>query len=1220
MERCPRCGEELSTPHETCPSCGLTLTRPSFASLADLTLPSTATPEPDEQALVKGRVLGGRYEIIAVLGRGGMGWVYMARDREIDKVVALKVIRRELAGDENVIKRFREEIILARKVTHKNVLRIYDIAEADGIKFISMPYIEGRDLKGVIAERGPLAADQAISIARQVASALKCAHEAGVIHRDLKPQNILIDSQGTVYVTDFGIAKSAEAGGLTLTGQIMGTPEYMSPEQAEGRTVDYRTDIYSFGLVLYEMLTGQIPFKADTVISTLMRRLREQAERPSKLNPAVPEWLDRLTMKALERDPENRYASADEVLADIESQTVKLRHRTGRRTMAVILAIAVLGIAAGLFFGLRPSLVLQKTRTYIAVLPFENMTNDAELDWLTSGIPDNLTADLAQSRFFRVMSPERLRQTAEEMGTDIGGLANSDAISRLAKATDIDAVVAGSFARVGEEVRITLKVENARNQELIGTRSAQGQTGDLLAVIDQLAGHTKQIFKLSQQDIDSDLNRGVAVERTKSVRAASEFAKGLNLSYQGSYLDAAKAFEAAIAADPDFAMAYAEAADAYKILGYDDKAASLSFAAVDKAVKFMDKVPPADRTFIMAGHANITHNSAEAVKSYTEFISAYPDNPEGYYNLGLTYASVSDWGAAAQNFKKAISLDPKFGSAHFELGKALISLSRLDEALSELETARRLYEGIGNRQGEAGVLNAIGVLHKRKNEFAKAMECYDASMKIKEELGDKRGMAASLGNIALLYEIMGNKDQALAALERSLEIRKEIGDKVGISNALNKIGQIYQSDGKFEEALANYERSYEIRREVGSKDLMASSLSDMGNLYSVMGRYDKAAEMDSLALVLRTETGDARDTAESLRNISETLIYRGQLREARALLDEASATDNQIGDQRVIARDHQTFAMYCLFRGQPDSALAALAEALKAQESIEEKPAAAVTMYLLGDANLLKGDYRQALGDFDKAASIAGEIREKELAAEALIGKAQVFFELGYPAGMDSVLGLLGAYDEATLSYQFRCHLKEAKAQRLFAAGRFAEASRACEEVVTAIGHEDVRCRGAAGLLSAEAALASDEAAEARSALRDMRADAARLGLRWLEAASLRLLAQASSKLGDGQAAVEQCDEALRIANELGLSDVDYLFTCGDARLAAGDRDGAASYYGRALDGAALALDQRCPSRLRQPYVATKDVAKYVTTLSDLLAGSPGPATMRDYRARFGLK
>jgi tetratricopeptide (TPR) repeat protein len=1220
MERCPHCGQELAVPHEKCPTCGLTMAQTDFAGLADQTLLGAPPAQTDEQALAEGRVLGGRYEIIAVLGRGGMGWVYTARDREIDKVVALKVIRKELANDEDVIRRFRDEIILARKVTHKNVLRIYDIAEADGIKFISMPYIKGRDLKDIIDERGPLAIDEAVNIARQVASALKCAHEAGVIHRDLKPQNIMIDDEGTAYVTDFGIAKSVEAGGITMTGQIMGTPDYMSPEQAEGKQVDYRTDIYSFGLVLYEMLTGLVPFKADTIITTLMRRLREHAEPPSSLNPAVPGWLDRLTMKSLERDLENRYASADQVLADIESQTVKLRRRIGRRTMAVILAVAVVGAAAGLFFGLKPSLVFQKARTYVAVLPFENMTNDAELDWLTSGIPDNLTADLAQSKFFRVMSPERLRQTAKEMGTGIGDLANSEVISRLAKATDIDAVVVGSFARVGEEVRITLKVENARNQELIGTRSAQGLAGDLLAVIDQLAGYTKQIFKLSQKDIDADLNNGGAVERTKSVRAASEFARGLNLSYQGSYLDAAKAFEAAITADPDFAMAYAEAADAYKTLGYDDKAASLSFTAVDKAVKFMDRVPPADRTFIMAGHANITHNADEAVKSYTEFISAYPDNPEGYYNLGLTYVSVSDWGAAARNFKKAIGLDPKFGSAHFELGKAMINQNTLDEALSELETARKLYEGIGNRQGEAAVLNAIGVLHKRKNEFAKAMEYYDASMKIKEELGDKRGMAASLGNIALLYEIMGERDQALAALERSLEIRKEIGDKVGISNALNKIGQIYQSDGKFEEALANYERSYEIRREVGSKDLMASSLSDMGSIYAMMGRYDKAAEMDSLALVLRSETGDARDKAESLRNISETLIDRGKLREARTLLAEASATDDRTGDQRVIARDRQSFARYYLFKGTPDSALAILAEALKAQESIEEKPAAALTTYLLGAANLLKGDYKRALGSFDNAVGMAREIRERELAAEALIGKAQVFFELGYPAGMDSVLTALGEYDEATLSHQLKCHLKEVKAQRLFAAGRFAETRQACGEVVAAIGHEDVRCRGAAELLAAEADLASGEAAAASNALRGIHADAAASGLRWLEAASGRLLAQASSKLGLGQAAVEQADEALKVAGELGISDVDYLFTCGDARLVAGDRDGAASYYGRALDGAVLALDQRCPRRLRQPYVGAKNIAKYITTLADLPAGTPKATSDRDYQARFGLK
>ena len=1220
MERCPHCGQEVTAEHDKCPACGLTLAQTGLAGLSDPTLPAGLASPPEEQALAAGRVLGGRYEILGVLGKGGMGWVYKARDREIDRLVALKVIRRDLAKDDAVIRRFREEIILARRVTHKHVLRIYDIAEADGMKFISMPYIEGKDLKALITERGVLGIDEAMGIAHQVAQALACAHEAGVIHRDLKPQNILIDTEGAAYVSDFGIAKSAGAGGLTVTGQIIGTPEYMSPEQAEGREVDYRTDLYSFGLVIYEMLTGQVAFKADTIISTLMKRLRERAEPPSRLNPAVPAWLDNLVMKAIERRLEDRYSSADEVLADIESQTARRHRHLGRRLAATVVAVAVVGVAAVVFFALKPALVFQKARIYLAVLPFENETKESGLDWLTAGIPENLTADLAQSKYFRVMSPERLLKVVHEIGKDVSDLTTPEAMSQLAKATDLDAFALGSIVKAGDKIRLTLRVVSARNWEGIGTRTVDGSESDLLAMIDDLTSKAKQIFSLSQKQIDADLGREVASERTKSVRAAADFAKGLDYSYRGEAREAALAFEAAIGADPDFAVAYARAAEAYKKLGYDDRAEQLSFAAVDKVVKFMDRVLPADRTFVMAQHASITHNIDQAIQSYKDFIAAFPDDPEGYYNLGLVYASVSTWNLAHDSFAKAIGLDPKFVSARFELAKVLINQNDLDLALAELEKALKQYKDMGNGAGEAGVLNAIGVIYKRKNEFARAVGYYDAAIKLNERLGDKRAMAASLGNLGLVYEIMGERDEALAVFEKSLELRKEIGDKSGISNALNKIGQIYQSDGRFEEALSNFERSYEIRKEMGSKDLMASSLSDMGYIYSMMGRYDEAAEMDSLALVLTTEIGDTRDQAQSLMSMAEAYVDRGQLREARARLAQAGSLARQVGDERLAARERQVLGGLYLFGGKADSAIICLSAALDTLQSIEAKPAYAVTLYMLGEAKLLKAEYRQALAGFDRALAIGTEIRERELVAWALVGKAQVWYELGFSPGLDSALAALGSYDEATLSYQMRCHVSGMKARQLYASGRLSEVPEACDLVTAAVGWEDVRCREAARVLCAQAALDLGDFEEARTALESVRNDAAGYGLGDLESNSLRLLAEAHLGLKRPQEALGFSDRALELAGRLGISRVDYLLACGDARRAAGDREGAASYYAQGLDLVEATSGAECPGRARQAYLSHQKVHTYVRSLEDLLTGLGREAEGRGYAARFGLK
>ena len=1219
MDKCPKCGKPLHADSDVCPECGMTIPQTDYTQISDRTLPGQRPAGAEEQALSVGSTLGGRYEVLEVIGKGGMGWVYKARDREIDRVVALKVIRQDLARDETVIKRFKDEIILARKVTHKNVLRIYDIAEAEGHKFISMPYIEGKDLKDIIAERGALPIDEAVRIATQVLEALRSAHEAGVIHRDLKPQNIMIDRDDTVCVADFGIAKSADTVGMTMTGQIIGTPEYMSPEQAEGKEVDFRSDLYSFGLVLYEMLTGQVPFKADSIISTLMLRLREAPQAPSKTNPAVPQWLDRLTMRCLERDVQARYGSAEEILKDIELQKVKARPKLKPRMLIVIAAVIIVG-AASVFVILRqPKLVLAEKRIYLAVLPFENVTNEPELDWLVAGIPDNLTADLAQSKFFRVMSLERLRQVATEIGKEMAEMNTAEAIALLAKATDLDAVAVGSFVKAGEKIRITMKIEDPSDQELIGSRIVEDTESGLLDLIDQLTRETKQIFALTQEDIDQDLDRALSLQRTRSVRAASMFSRGQEDLHIGSYLEAAQAFEAAIEADSNFAMAYAKASEAYGKLGYDEKAERLSFLAVDKVVKLIGNVPALDRTFILANHADITYNADQAIESYREFIDAYPDDPEGYYKLGLTYQAISEWDLAAENLTKALENDPKFVSARFELGKVLIRKEDLETALVELEKALTFYRDIGNGEGEATVLNAIGVVHRRRNDFDQAITYFEASIELKETLGDQRGIAASLGNLGLVYEIMGKREEAVEVLERSLEIKREIGDKEGIAIGLNKIGLIYQSYGRYGDALSYFERSYEIREEMGAKHMMAACLSDMGTIYSITGDYAKSIEMDSLALALRREIGDERGEAQSLRNMAETLITKGNLADASARLREALAIHTSLGDQRHLARDRQALGNHCLARGRVDSALSYLEEALALQESLEETPAVAVTLGLMGEAYTATGDYKRALANFDRMAELAESLDEPELTADLLLGKARVFYEVGYGPGCDSVITEIRAYDDKAVSFETRCRLGLTSARRLYGRGKYAEALAAARELVEVAGDRYARCRVGGRLLMAKNLVSMGRIAEVGTTLGQVASDARRYGFRDLESEALCLLAGLASEGGGSQKPVEACTEALRLRADRGLTQYKCLLSCGGIKLAAGETSEAAAYFIQALAEAADIYETKCPQRLKSHYLERWHVASQIDRLAEIAEPTGQADEATAFRTRFGL-
>ena len=226
--------------------------------------------------LQPGALLGQRYEILQILGEGGMGAVYKARDSELNRMVALKVIRPDLAGNQAIIDRFKQELLLATQVTHKNVIRIYDLSEADGMKFITMEFVEGEDLRGLMQRKGKLAPEEAVEIMQQTCRALEAAHSAGIIHRDLKPQNIMRDKAGRVLVMDFGLARTLEGDGMTQTGALVGTMDYMSPEQALGKDLDQRSDVFAMGLIFYELLTGKMPYKADSVVASLLKRTQER--------------------------------------------------------------------------------------------------------------------------------------------------------------------------------------------------------------------------------------------------------------------------------------------------------------------------------------------------------------------------------------------------------------------------------------------------------------------------------------------------------------------------------------------------------------------------------------------------------------------------------------------------------------------------------------------------------------------------------------------------------------------------------------------------------------------------------------------------------------------------------------------------------------------------------------------------------------------------------
>jgi tRNA A-37 threonylcarbamoyl transferase component Bud32 len=310
--KCPRCQNDNPEGTRYCGRCGREL-----PGTGDTAASGTATFQTPSRGLERGTTFARRFEIIEEIGKGGMGTVYKAYDSKIREIVALKLLKPEIASDIEIIERFRNEIKLARQVSHRHVCRMYDLGEEWLSIYISMEYVPGEDLKSFIRRSGHLNEAKALGLTRQILEGLVEAHRLGVIHRDLKPQNIMIDRDGNAKIMDFGIARSLHTKGVTGTGVIIGTPEYMAPEQADGRDVDHRADIYALGAILFEMVTGRVPFEGETPLSIVLKHRSEPPEDPQTLNTQISAGLSRIILRCLEKKREKRYQTAAEALDDL---------------------------------------------------------------------------------------------------------------------------------------------------------------------------------------------------------------------------------------------------------------------------------------------------------------------------------------------------------------------------------------------------------------------------------------------------------------------------------------------------------------------------------------------------------------------------------------------------------------------------------------------------------------------------------------------------------------------------------------------------------------------------------------------------------------------------------------------------------------------------------------------------------------------------------------
>jgi eukaryotic-like serine/threonine-protein kinase len=615
-------------------------------------------------ALKAGSIVGGRYEILGLLGVGGMGAVYKANDREVDRVVVLKVIRPELAGNPEILQRFKQELILARQVTHKNVIRIYDLGEADGVKFISMEYIEGQDLRTGLTERGKFPPAEAAAIVGQVCQALEAAHSEGVVHRDLKPPNIMVDKRGKVTVMDFGIARAMETPGMTQTGALIGTPEYMSPEQAKGEEADARSDLFTLGIIFYELLTGKTPYHANTAVAMLLKRTQERATPPIKLDPAIPKYLNDVVVKCLEIDPTARYQKASEIVADLEHHRAPLGLRMprfrivevfpARRTAVAggVILVAALALA-GVLLRYKLSRAPAASATHpvsVLIADFKNETGDPVFDETLEPV---FSTALEAAPFINAYRRGTAHRLAKQIQPATTGM--DESLARLVAVREgVEVVVSGSISRDGEGFRLSARAVDANSGKPIAAREVTVPNKDaVLGAIGKLATPIRN--QLGDTTPESAQLAAEESFTTSSLEAAHLYSLGQDAVEHGQFDQAIQEYDKAVQLDPNMGRAWAGMA----VASVNLKKTSDADKYYKRTLSLLDRMSERERYRTLATYYSaFQHNYPQAIETYQKLVFLYPGDTAAYNNLSIAYVFSLNFPKAIEAVRHAITSNP----------------------------------------------------------------------------------------------------------------------------------------------------------------------------------------------------------------------------------------------------------------------------------------------------------------------------------------------------------------------------------------------------------------------------------------------------------------------------------------------------------------------------------------------------------------------------------
>jgi serine/threonine protein kinase/Tfp pilus assembly protein PilF len=914
--KCPDCGQENPADVIYCVKCETRLARrqpiqePSIEPSEEPAVPEE-TIEDSFQGLTTGSTFAGQYKIIEELGEGGMGRVYKALDTKTDEEVALKVFRPEIAPDDKAFRRFRKEFKTARKISHKNVCKMYHLGTSKGIRYIIMEYVSGEDLKSSMKRLGQFTSGKAIFTVKQICEGLAEGQRFGVVHRNLKPQNIMIDQFGNVRIMDFGIARSPKAEEITETAMKVGTPEYMSPEQVEGQEIDQRSDIYSVGLILYEMLAGRLPFTGNRPLILAMKHMDEALKGPREFNPQIPRDLNHLILTCLEREKEKRFQSAEELLSElikmdtgipgVEKEVLEPKVIVTKKVTAkfnfqkylipglIIAAVAIVAILAWQFFLTQRAGSITEGKPSLAIMYFENDTGEDGLEHWSEVIAESLIADLNQSKYIDVMSSERLFQILNDLNQLRAKSYSSDVLKQVATRGEVNHLILGNYAKDGDAIRIHATLMDTRREKVLASESGEGRGEEsIFTIVDGLTKKIKRRLKLTADERADDFDREVRQITTKSLEAFKYYIDGRRYHLMGEYRQSIESMEKAISIDPEFAMAYLSMSVSCGYLNLSPQRETY----FQKTLELRDRLSEKEFYLIQGDYYRESEETYDkAIEAYTKLLELYPKDASGNQNLGTIYLNIEEFDKALEHFERYRNDKTEFVGTYFSIA----DVHMMKGLYSEGEKVLRFYLDNISDHSEIHNYLAFNYICQKMNHFARNELDFAFALDPKNHRGlylrgvhdsltgafveaekeyrkllDERepsGPYWGLHGLANLSLTQGRYRESREQLRRIIEISQSSGIKWAESQARSMLALSLMRSKRSQEAVRECNRALDIGVQFMRGDLQRLALHYKG-----------------LAYVSMKSLSRAQRTADELKSLIEKGSHRKETRRYHHLM------------------------------------------------------------------------------------------------------------------------------------------------------------------------------------------------------------------------------------------------------------------------------------------------------------------------------------------------